>query len=180
MRKIIASILLFSSLSATLTIAQNNNDSQNQGSKIKEDHRHDPNALDLEALPEQYYHSHDGHTPHDLSMAYIAFDSDPIGSPAEITGRWGLEEFETTDFQMMAFMQISGYDMWLDVNDGFLQVTVKILSTGSEYQDAPIAYTIQGGQISVDSPDISIGYKNGRIVMGLLGMDEAYRYSFLR
>ena len=141
---------------------------------------HNPDHLDHHELDEKYYHLHDGHE-HDLSMAYIGFDSIPLTQPeTQLHGRWVLERLESTDTQMMGMLKAAGYEIWMDVGESALQVTVRLDSTGKDYQDPPLEYVIEDGSIRMVNEDFAIGVREGVVVLTLIGMDEAYRYTFIR
>lgn len=138
------------------------------------------NEINLEKLDQRYFHSHDGHD-HDLSLAYIAFESDKITDPGnQFYGHWILERLETTDTQMNALIYSSGYEIWMDVEESYLQTSVKLGSSDKVYQDAPLEYHMEDGIIHMENRDFDIGYRDGKVILTMLGMDEAYRYTFIR
>lgn len=129
---------------------------------------------------DKFSHEHDG-VYHDLSLADVNIESDPVTNPEkQIQGHWILEKLETTDNQMMALMYAKGYEIWLDVDKSFLQVSVRLGSSDTAYQDPPLYFYIEEGIIHMDNKDFTIGYKDGMIILGMIGMDEAYRYTFKR
>lgn len=140
----------------------------------------DDHNLDDDHIDGKYFHEHDG-IAHDLTMAVLGFEQDRITDPVrQLKGRWYLGRFETTDSEMLKLVQGGAFAIWLDVEDDFFQVSVNVTQTGKTYQDPPLTFDLDEGKIVVDNEDFQMGLKGDTLVLTMLGMDEAYRYSFIR
>ena len=129
---------------------------------------------------DKYYHEHDG-VGHDLSLARITFDSILIIDPvSQLHGEWVLKGFQTTDTEMMRLVQGGEFIIHLDVAESYLQTTVKLRLTGKNYQDPPIPYHIDDGHIHIENNDFDLGVTENEIILTMIAMDEAYRYTFIR
>ena len=137
-------------------------------------------AEDGDQPDEKYYHEHDGHV-HDLTMALLGFDQEKITDPAaQLRGRWYLGGFETSDSEMLRLVQGGAFAIWLDVEENFFQVSVNVTQTNKTHQDPPLAYRLSEGEIVVENEDFQMGLQDDRLILTMLGMDEAYRYTFIR
>lgn len=140
-----------------------------------DDHDHDEDHIH-----EKYYHEHDG-IAHDLTMALLGFEQDRITKPgSQLQGRWYLGRFETTDPEMLRLVQGGAFAIWLDVAADFFQVSVNVTQNNKTHQDPPLSYHLDDGKIVVENQDFQMGLKGDTLILTMLGMDEAYRYTFIR
>ncbi len=133
-------------------------------------------------IDEKYFHTHEGHAePHDLTMAIIDFKTDIItDSKNQLQGKWALHSFQSTDHEMLSLVTRGQFRIWLNVYEDYLQVSVEMVSSGKLYQDPPVKYRIIEQVIVLDNEDFGIGLTGDNLVLTLVAMDQAYRYSFVR
>lgn len=139
-------------------------------------------AADDSHVDEKYFHTHEGSdVAHDLTMAIIDFETDEIVDISEqLIGRWELKLFQSTDHEMDELVRSGTFDIWFNVYEDYMQVSVILKSNNKEYKDPPVEYKVENGDIVIDNGDFAAGLKDGYLVYTMLGMDEAYRYTFAR
>lgn len=137
---------------------------------------------DHDHIDEKYYHTHEGSdVAHDLTMALIQFETDKITDPlSQLVGDWELLTFNTTDHEMDSMVKGGTFDISFTVTEEYMQVSLVVKSNGKKYSDPPIAYTIEDGDIHIENADFKAGLKDGMLVYTMLGLDEAYRYTFFK
>lgn len=139
-------------------------------------------SADNADIDSKYYHMHEGNEHvHDLTLAMINFKTDKITDlELQLLGRWELEAFQTTDHEMDELVRSSSFKIWYNVYEDYMQVTVVANSSNKEYKDPPVPFTIVDGDIVVENGDFNAGLSGEFLVFTMLGMDEAYRYTFKR
>ena len=134
----------------------------------------------IKDVDEKYFHMHEGNEhPHDLTLAMIDFEPDKITDPAsQLQGSWELKLFQTTDHEMETLVSNGTFKIKFTVYSDYMQVTVILSTSNKEYLDPPVEYTISNGDIVIENGDFRAGIKGEYLVYTMLGMDEAYRYTF--
>lgn len=135
---------------------------------------------DHDEVDEKYYHTHEGSDyAHDLRMAIIDFETDKITNiEDQLVGYWELKLFQTTDHEMDELVRTGTFKIHLDVYHDYFQTSVYVSSNGKEYQDPPIEFSIEGGDMVFKNSDFAAGLKDSILIFTMLGFDEAYRYTF--
>jgi len=143
---------------------------------------HADSDLDTDHIDSRYYHTHEGSEhAHDLRMAMIEFEPDYISDKAaQLEGEWELFSFETTDGEMNELVSGGAFNIGLLVTGTYMQVLLVVKSNGKSYEDPPVNYIIENGLIELDNADFQAGLKGDYLVYTMLGMDEAYRYIFIK
>ena len=128
-----------------------------------------------------YLHEHDG-VLHDLTLARIDFESDPVINPAsQLYGRWELSNFESTDGEMLALVHGGQFRVWLDVAENVLRVSLEVAATQRNYSDPPQNFLLDGnGQIVMENHMFAAALKDGGLILTMVAADHAYRYTFIR
>lgn len=131
-------------------------------------------------IDNKYYHMHEGNDiAHDLTMAMIDFETDKITDPeSQLLGKWKLELFQSTDHEMDELVKGGTFKIWFNIYEEYMQVTVLSRSNNKEYKDPPVEYDIVGGDIVIENSDFAAGLSGEFLIFTMLGMDEAYRYTF--
>jgi len=134
------------------------------------------------SIDKKYYHTHDDSDHiHDLTLAMIDFEADKITDPeSQLWGKWELMLFQTTDHDMDTLVRNGTFKIWFTVYEDYMQVTVVTNSNNKEYKDPEVMYNIIDGDIVIEHGDFNAALKGEFLVFAMLGMDEAYRYTFVK